>query len=241
MTGPLALLLLLAGMLSSAINVVAGGGSLITLACLLALGQSAVSANATVRLGILVQSFLGLWSFRRQGQQFESGSRDYLISLALGALIGSWLSLHMGEFAYRKVAAVVIFVSGVAILADARGLQTNSAWGKRLWMLVAGIYGGFLQAGVGFCLILACRSVGMDLKESNHFKMLATLVISVPAIGVFAGLAGMQWDSAILLALGTVAGVPLGVWATVGLPEKTLKKVIIFFALSVAIWLWLKT
>ena len=62
--------LIAAGAISSAVNVVAGGGSLLTLACLMAMGQTAGSANATVRLGILLQNIISLWLFHREGHSW---------------------------------------------------------------------------------------------------------------------------------------------------------------------------
>lgn len=233
--------LIAAGAISSAVNVVAGGGSLLTLACLMAMGQTAGSANATVRLGILLQNIISLWLFHHEGQKLDGKqAMRFALVIAVGGMIGSLLSIHVGEFAYRKIAAVVIFFSGLAILypAKAKEGEHQASHRDQLWMLAAGIYGGFLQAGVGFCLILACRGVGMDIRQSNHFKVLATLILTVPSLFVFTTQTQMAWGPALWLSLGTVIGVPIGIKAALYLPDKPLRKLIVGLALAVAIWLW---
>lgn len=238
------LALVAAGAVSSAVNVVAGGGSLLTLACLMALGQTAGSANATVRLGILLQNIISLWLFHREGHKLDrKQATRFAVVIALGGMIGSMLSLQMGEFAYRKIAAVVIFFSGLAILypAASKTKEHQASLRDQLWMLGAGIYGGFLQAGVGFCLILACRGVGMDIRQSNHFKVIATLILTIPSLMVFSTQTGMAWGPALWLSLGTVIGVPIGIKAALYLPDKPLRKIIVGLALVVAIWLWMST
>jgi uncharacterized protein len=236
------LCLVAAGAISSAVNVVAGGGSLLTLASLMALGQTASSANATVRLGILLQNIISLWLFHREGQKLDRRQATrFAAVIAIGGVLGSLLSLQIGEFAYRKIAAVVIFISGLAILSPAPPSRENRdpLPTDQLWMLAAGIYGGFLQAGVGFCLILACRGVGMDIRQSNHFKVVATLILTVPSLMVFSTQTGMAWGPAIWLSVGTVIGVPVGIKAALHLPDKPLRKIIVGLALTVAIWLWM--
>ena len=61
------LLLFVVGSIAGTLNVLAGGGSFLTLPVLLFLGLPAPLANGTNRVAILAQNIGAVWSFRRQG------------------------------------------------------------------------------------------------------------------------------------------------------------------------------
>ncbi len=67
-------------------------------------------------------------------------------------------------------------------------METPSSW----WGLgLAGFYGGFVQAGVGFVLLAALAgTLRYDLVRANALKMLCTLVFTVVALGLFLLLKG---------------------------------------------------
>jgi len=67
-SGPLTYLLLFAaGALAGTLNVLAGGGSFITLPLLIFLGLPSTVANGTNRIAILVQNAGAVWNFNRHG------------------------------------------------------------------------------------------------------------------------------------------------------------------------------
>ncbi len=57
-----------AGMLATVVNVMAGGGGMIVLPVLMALGLPADVANGTYRLGVVTQSIAGTTALRREGE-----------------------------------------------------------------------------------------------------------------------------------------------------------------------------
>ncbi|NJL27077.1 MAG: sulfite exporter TauE/SafE family protein, partial [Thermoanaerobaculia bacterium] len=61
------LLLAAAGAVSGTLNVVAGGGSFLTLPILIFLGLPPGVANGTNRISILLQNAVAAWSFDRYG------------------------------------------------------------------------------------------------------------------------------------------------------------------------------
>ena len=68
MTDPLHLLLLFGvGLVAGTLNVVAAGGSLITLPVLIFLGLPAAVANGTNRIAILAQNVVATSDFQRRG------------------------------------------------------------------------------------------------------------------------------------------------------------------------------
>jgi uncharacterized membrane protein YfcA len=60
------------GILSGALNVVAGGGSFLTLPVLIFIGLPAGAANATNRIGVLAQNLTGVWGFHRASRPWPA-------------------------------------------------------------------------------------------------------------------------------------------------------------------------
>jgi hypothetical protein len=75
-----------------------------------------------------------------------------------------------------------------------------------------GLYGGFLQAGVGFPLIaLLSGHLGYDLVRANSSKVALTLAFTLVALPVFVLADQIAWTPALVLAATTM----LGAWAGV--------------------------
>jgi uncharacterized membrane protein YfcA len=83
------------------------------------------------------------------------------------------------------------------------------AW---LWIGLAGFYGGFVQAGVGFILITALAgSLRYDLVRTNALKIICTLVFTAVALGIFIWQDQVLWVPGLMLACGTMLGAHLAV------------------------------
>ena len=83
-------LLAAAGVLSGALNVVAGGGSFLILPVLLFLGLPAALANGTNRVGVLTQNFGGLAGFHLHGMIDWDWSLKASAPALAGAALGVW-------------------------------------------------------------------------------------------------------------------------------------------------------
>ena len=81
-----------AGVLATIVNVMAGGGGMIVLPALMALGLPADVANGTYRLGVVTQSIAGTASLNRAGKLETSSIVPILIPTILGAVVGALLA-----------------------------------------------------------------------------------------------------------------------------------------------------
>ena len=61
------LLLFLVGLIAGTLNVIAGGGSLLSLPVMIFLGLPPTVANGTNRVAILLQNIGASWSFHQRG------------------------------------------------------------------------------------------------------------------------------------------------------------------------------
>ena len=81
--------LAVAGAVAAAINVVAGGGSFLTLPVLIWMGLPPTVANATNRVGILAQSLWGARAFDQRGALERRWVGATALPAVAGAVIGT--------------------------------------------------------------------------------------------------------------------------------------------------------
>ena len=116
--------------------------------------------------------------------------------------------------------------------------------GKWLWIsfivyFLVGIYGGFIQAGMGFMIIVAGTLINrLNLTEANSIKALIVLVLTIPTLYMFAAKGFVNWEAGMAIAIGTA----LGSWLTsrwsVNVNEKHLRIFISTVVVILAIKLW---
>ena len=85
-----------AGLLAGFLNVMAGGGSMITLPLLIFLGLPVAAANGTNRVAILVQNIAAVGSFRSQGYADFKNGLAFGAATIPGALVGAFAAVRVG-------------------------------------------------------------------------------------------------------------------------------------------------
>ncbi|MEM7126922.1 MAG: sulfite exporter TauE/SafE family protein [Chloroflexota bacterium] len=209
-------LAVLAGALAGFINTLAGSGSLVTLAMLDAMGIPATIANATNRVGVLVQNAVGIATFRQSGN-VEVGPQSVwlVVPAVIGGSIGAVVASTLDKDSMRLAIGIVMCIMLVVILVQPnRWLRQESevAPGRpSLLMLVIffviGIYGGFIQAGVGVFLLSALvLGIGYSLKEANLIKLIIILFLTIGALLIFILQGQIWWGIGALMAVGQSAG-----------------------------------
>ena len=97
-----------------------------------------------------------------------------------------------------------------------------------LSLLGAGLYGGFIQAGVGFILVAVLAGVlQYDLVRSNALKLVCTGVFSGVALLIFAAQGQVLWLTGGILALGSMLGAWASVRVTIRLSETVLRRILV--------------
>ena len=229
-------LLFLTGVLAGVMNVMAGGGSSITLPVLIFLGVDPTVANGTNRVAILCQNVSAVVSFRKEGLSDLRTSLKLAAFTLPGVLAGAFAAVRVGDELFEKILAVVlIFVCASFFLkADSLGNLLGGDGGKRkrfLYpaMVLIGFYGGFIQVGVGFLVMASLYHVmGASLARVNAHKVLIVLCYTVPAILIFSLSGNISWFLGICLAAGNSAGGWLGAAFSARGGEKYIRLVLVF-------------
>jgi uncharacterized protein len=212
-------LLVLAGMAAGFLNVVAGGGSLLTVPLMIFLGVPEVTANGTSRLGIIVQSGAALAAFRRSGKLEPQLIRKLAAPTLLGALLGAYLATLIDGAAFRSLLGWVMLGCGLLVVIDppaVRGRQPQLT-ALRVWptLFAIGVYGGMIQAGVGYLILAGLTFVlGLELEVANVLKSLLIALYMPLAAAIFLWQGHVDLWLALALSLGQALGGWLGAVAT---------------------------
>ncbi len=212
---PELLILFLAGTGAGFINTLAGGGSLLTIPALLMVGVPSTIANATNRVAVVMQSLYGAAQFRKRGVYRIAESLPMLLPSFTGAIIGAFIAAEIDERVFDIVLGIVLLVVLVTLFAKPpRGMTMPEIpqWVRVILFFLIGLYGGFVQTGVGFVLISGITVIyRYDLIKTNALKLLVVALYSLFAIAVFAWYGQVLWLHGLFLGLGNITGVTIGV------------------------------
>ena len=214
------LILFLVGLIAGALNVIGGGGSLLSLPVMIFLGLPPTVANGTNRVAILLQNVGAAWSFHQRGLL----SREWLLMAVppalLGALLGTVAAVNIGELAFQRILAVIlVVVAAWTLWRPIRLLEEGNAalpTGLRRLAFIAaffliGVYGGFIQAGIGFLILAATSVAGFNLIRGNALKVTLVLAFTPLALVLFALNGKVDWAMGFALAAGNFLGGLAGV------------------------------
>jgi uncharacterized protein len=228
-------LLFVVGIVGGLVNVIAGGGSLLTVPVMVFLGMPGPVANGTNRIGILAQSIASIATFARHG------FRDFRLSLSLsacaipGAVVGALLGVQLdGVWFNRAVALIMVAVMLVMHFDKGSAQQSGDYQPTRrqlihghLLMIGVGFWGGFIQLGVGFIIMpILNRVMGLDLVRTNMHKVFIVAAYTVVALCIFASQIELLWLVGLALAAGNAIGGYLGARFTISSGERMIRQVL---------------
>ena len=164
------------GIVAGFLNVMAGGGSLLSVPVLVFMGLPGPVANGTNRIAILAQNLSAINAF------FRRGFSDFKRSLSLaacarpGAAAGALLGVNLEGVWFNRILALVM-IGVMLVMQFDKGARERPADFQpsrqqlvrgHLLMVAAGFWGGFIQIGVGFILMpILNRAMGLDLVRTK--------------------------------------------------------------------------
>jgi uncharacterized membrane protein YfcA len=228
-------LLVIVGIVGGFLNVMAGGGSLLTVPVMVFMGLPGPVANGTNRIAILAQNLTAIATFAKKGFS------DFRLSLSLaacsvpGAIVGAMIGTRL-EGVWFNRALALIMIAVMLIMHFDRGAKRQpenhqptrqQLWRGHLLMIGAGFWGGFIQLGVGFILMpILNRVMGLDLVRTNMHKVFIVAVYTLAALAVFASQLQLLWLVGAALALGNSIGGYLGAHFSVTQGERLIRIVL---------------
>ncbi len=241
------ILLVLIGFVAGAINILAGGGSLLTLPMLIFLGLPPAVANGTNRIAIIIQNIFAVKGFQSKGVSSFPFSIYLAISAAIGAVIGALAGVNIRGEVFNKILGVImVLVVAYMVFGSKKSSKDliERITGKHFWwgiiaFFFVGLYGGFIQAGVGFIMLLFLSGINhFTLVKGNAIKVFVALIFNCIAILIFAYHDQVFWKYGLVLSIGNASGAWLASRWSVNKGDGMIKKFLIIMVLVMAIKLW---
>lgn len=206
------------GFIAGFINTLAGSGSLLTLPLLMFLGLPANVANGTNRIAILLQNIVGVTSFKQQRVLSFKEGLMIGIPAAVGSIIGAQIAINLNdEIMSRTIGGLLVFMLFIIILKPGRWIKEKAGgtpvvrWFQIIIFFVIGIYGGFIQAGVGFFLLAGLvLGMGHELVKANALKVFIVFLYTPFALAIFILNDQVDYKLGLILAIGNMLGAFVG-------------------------------
>ncbi|NQX84610.1 MAG: sulfite exporter TauE/SafE family protein [Flavobacteriaceae bacterium] len=239
--------LILAGFAAGFINTIAGGGTLLTLPALIFMGLPPSIANGTNRIAIFLQTAAGVAGFKSKGVTTFPFSIYCGLSALLGALIGAKIAVDIKGETFNKILAVIMIIVVLLIIFKPKLKAKESlerTTGKFLWIAVItffflGIYGGFINAGIGFLMLIFMPYVNrMSLLRANAAKVTIVCIYTFGAIIMFYLNDKINWKYGLILSIGNVSGAWISSRWSVKKDDNMIQMVLIVMIIVMAIKLW---
>lgn len=233
------------GIIAGIFNILAGGGSFLTLPLLIFLGLPPNIANGTNRLAILMQNVTAVSRFKQLN--YHPG-RFSLIAGAFalpGAIMGTWLATQVSNTQFKTSLAIIMLIMTIFTL-----IMTNRETANPIspdeytkgWKIAGpvyfliGIYGGYIQAGIGFLIIAVILWQGLNLVHGNAVKLTIITLFTGVSLVIFAFNNQVNWLAGFLLGLGNIMGGLIGAQISVkkghGFIKKVISVAVIIFAIK---------
>lgn len=220
------------GIIASIINILAGGGSNLILPVLMMMGVPPEIANGSNRIGVFLQTLTGIRGFAGAGRVPPTRELwPIILPTLLGGLCGAIMASILPPSLLKPtlllsmlfVAAWVVFKPDMFTV-QATDKPRNVSLSSWLWLFAVGIYGGFVQAGVG--LLMLPVFVGVlcyDLVRANALKLICTFGFTTLAVLIFISQGQIWWHIAIPLAAGNIIGAAIGVKIALKAPPSMMR------------------
>jgi uncharacterized membrane protein YfcA len=229
------------------INTVAGGASLISLPVLIFLGLPPAVANGTNRVAIVLQTAIAVAGFKSKGVSTFPFNVYLGISALLGSVLGAYIAVDIKGETFNRILAIIMVVVVLIIVFKPKmkiaELQERLS-GKYLWLSVIafffiGIYGGFINAGIGFVIILFLHYVNrLSLVRANATKVAIVFIYTLAALAVFVLNDKVIWKVGLVLALGNGLGAWFSSRISVSKGDGYIKIFLVGMVIVMAIKLW---
>ena len=239
--------LVLLGFVVSIINTMAGGASIITLPILIFLGLPSNVANGTNRIGLMMTAFSANMGFKSKGiSTFPFSAYTGMFAL-IGSVIGAHIAVEINDETFNRILSIIMILVITIIIFKPKIINKNLSvrlTGKHLKIscivfFFIGLYGGFINAGIGFVIMLFLHYYNrLNLIRVNATKVVIVLVYTIGAFLTFFfnGLVDLPYG--LCLGLGTLIGGWNASRFSVEKGEGVIKIFLVISALIIAFKLW---
>ncbi len=236
--------LFLAGAVASAVNAIAGGGSLVSFPALIGLGMPELPANATNSVALWPGSMASAIGFLGLFDRVKGHLKTLIAPTIAGSVLGAWLLVTTPGAVFRLLVPWLVLGAVLLLLAQpwirakaTAGSRRGTVWGGAVLQFFVSVYGGYFGAGMGIMMLAVIGLIGdHDLHEMNALKNWLAVIINVAASSMFIVQGLVVWGPCLAL----LAGAVLGGYASARLSQKvasdTLRRWVVGYGFLMAGW-----
>jgi uncharacterized membrane protein YfcA len=249
--------LCLSALAAGAINALAGGGTLLTFATLLAVlsplgpAEAAVVANATSTVALVPGSLAGAWGYRHELRQARRWVPLLIGPSLAGGAVGALLVTRLDPHYFAALVPWLIFIAALLFLAQPVVAKVSgprpakpSAWtlgAVAVFQFIVAIYGGYFGAGIGILMLSALALMGLaDVHQMNALKALLAGFINGISVVVFVADRKVSWHYALVMALAAILGGYLGARTARRIPQRIVRWLIILLGFGLSAYFFIQ-
>lgn len=235
-----------AGLGGGFVNTLAGGGSMIMVPALMLVGVPADIANGTSRVPITAQCMTSAATFAHAGRLERGPALDVAPLAIAGALLGAYVATLIPNRIFEPLLVGTMMLMALGMLwrpetlAPPEGTPVRHVMGSpgaMLLTLLAGFYGGVLQAGAGIVFLALLSGVlRYDLVRANALKAIVMLSYIVVTVGVFAYRGRIAWEAAGAMTIGAVLGAWIGARVALAAGSRWIRWLVIAMVIAMGVW-----
>ena len=203
------------GFIAAIMNTLAGYGSIITLTIMMdLLGLPANMANGTNRVNILANGVAGSLGYYKNGKLSIHKGKGILITVCTGAVLGILLAVNVSNGQFRDIFKYLVVVLFISILVNPKKWIKETSevadlpwWKTILIYFPIGVYGGFIQMGMGIVFLMAAVLMSKyTIIKANALKLVLVVIYTLISIFIFHYNGLIDWKIGGVLSIGTAAG-----------------------------------
>ena len=229
-------LILLTGTMAGFLNTIGGGGSLLSMPVLIFSGLPTAVAN---RVALMIQNIVAVSNFKKKGFFYPKLGILLSIPAVIGSVIGAKLAIDLSGDVFQKILGIIMLIVMILIIwrpekkiiktIEVHDISLKQKTIAVICFFFVGLYGGFIQAGVGFIIILTLGLItGISLVKINSIKVFVVAIYMVSSLTVFIINGKVDWILGIFLAIGNATGAYIGSNFAVKKGDKWIQRVIFF-------------
>ena len=210
-------LFFVAAFLGGFIDAIAGGGGLITLPAIMAMGVPPHLALGTNKLQGVFGSFTATLNFTKKGLIDYKECFVGIVFTFIGAAIGATLILFLNANFLKIIIpflliAIFIYTLFMPKIGESdRAAKMNERLFYIIFGLVLGFYDGFFGPGAGsFWMFAMVALIGLNLKKAVAHTKALNFTSNIVALGVFIAGGQILWLVGFLMAVGQILGAYFG-------------------------------
>lgn len=244
LTLPTVLFLLGAGVLSGALNAVAGGGSLISFPTMVALGIPSIIANASNASAQWPGSMSAAIGFKEQLPAVRDILKTLLIPTFFGGALGAWLLLATPEKAFGVLIPILIGFATLLLVFQPRlkayREENHGHLSPQIGMILQffiSIYGGYFGAGMGILMLSVLGLMAdRDIHQLNCLKSWLAVLINLLASIIFMFSGKVQWGPCLLIMAGSVVGGAVAARVSQKMAPDVIRLFVIILGCCMTVW-----